>query len=713
MTAHPTYSGCGLQPDRHDLIQLINLDLRNNRLLSLSKEIAGAISLRNLSLDRNRLTKLPVELGQLPDLESITIKWNPLEDPPPEIIEEGPEAILDYLRKKSEGPDSDGSFEGQEFEDPDNQQEKLEETQTPQPQTEKPERLAEEEDSASPLTVHDDTSYYHDAAAEEPKLGFTGIARCMVDLIEFILNERKSSDPIDNGAVGGTSKHRRSARGSKINQSEPAVPLVTFGLFGPWGAGKSSLINALKREFRWRSEDNSSPHGYLVVPINPWKWVGNVPVQTFLHDAVISAVAERLERWQRLRLKTFLWFRMHGTIVWSILGVGGVSLIAYGALGTFAAGAGTVGGGTLLTLSAIAGLALKHLGGPLITDLLTKIVTGMGVTSSGVTELDATLNRLAIILADAQKGDRHFVFILDDLDRCAPDRVADFLNAIHSLTSAGGVVFIACDEEFVAAALNAHYGNIVDRHPDGRAFGRRFLEKIVQVPYRVPAIDESGLIELGLLADSNAPTHITRKSAIEANLEHGSSPHGDNAQSSTSETSNTPQENSTERTEPPGVEDAELRRRTREEEEAERALLSGVMARLLRGKITELHLNVRQIKSLYNTLKLHRSIDERGRKGILDDDSRIYAFAAFLLAEFVDREWLDAVVAEIRRAVRRSGTVTIEVLEQITENQIANDSPVGPLFRQISTASEILTAIGQDIDRIKEFYRIIGRPAPI
>jgi hypothetical protein len=47
----------------------------------------------------NALTVLPAELGKLNGLEDLWVLGNPLVVPPPEVVEQGTAAILDYLRQ--------------------------------------------------------------------------------------------------------------------------------------------------------------------------------------------------------------------------------------------------------------------------------------------------------------------------------------------------------------------------------------------------------------------------------------------------------------------------------------------------------------------------------------------------------------------------------------------------------------------------------------
>src|SRR5688572_17393090 len=96
-----------------ELGQLSNLHmlfLSGNELSSIPAEIANLNTLCALLLENNQLRELPNELGQVSSLIDTTrgcihytgihIENNPLISPPPEVAEQGTEAILAYLQNQ-------------------------------------------------------------------------------------------------------------------------------------------------------------------------------------------------------------------------------------------------------------------------------------------------------------------------------------------------------------------------------------------------------------------------------------------------------------------------------------------------------------------------------------------------------------------------------------------------------------------------------------
>lgn len=79
------------------------------------------------------------------------------------------------------------------------------------------------------------------------------------------------------------------------------------------------------------------------------------------------------------------------------------------------------------------------------------------------------------------------VVLIDDLDRCPPDKAVDILEAIKViLDEPFFVVFLAVDTRMLVKAIEERYkGKLPETaHPNGP--GMEYLEKIIQVPFWVP-----------------------------------------------------------------------------------------------------------------------------------------------------------------------------------------------------------------------------------
>ncbi len=85
------------------------------------------------------------------------------------------------------------------------------------------------------------------------------------------------------------------------------------------------------------------------------------------------------------------------------------------------------------------------------------------------------------------RGEPRIVLFIDDLDRCPPKKVVETLEAVQLLVKTKlFVVVLAIDAQYVTLCLEEEYQNILrpERHPSGLDY----IEKIIQLPYRVPPI---------------------------------------------------------------------------------------------------------------------------------------------------------------------------------------------------------------------------------
>ncbi len=215
---------------------------------------------------------------------------------------------------------------------------------------------------------------------------------------------------------------------------------VVVGIHGPWGSGKSSLLNLLANDLN-RSVTQEGPRP-LIVRFNPWNFVG----QDQLIQMFFREVATAVKATDRKKLATDL-------------------------------------------------VALVEATGALLTPL--KLVPGAGVipellmsSAKGVKALlkSKTLHDLKHSINESlTQLDRRFIVLVDDIDRLDADGIrlvfrlvrlnADFQNLVYVL---------AFDREVVERALTQEQG----------ISGRAYLEKIVQVSLDLPSVDPSILSEV-------------------------------------------------------------------------------------------------------------------------------------------------------------------------------------------------------------------------
>jgi len=121
----------------------------------------------------------------------------------------------------------------------------------------------------------------------------------------------------------------------------------------------------------------------------------------------------------------------------------------------------------------------KHLG---IVSLVRRDFEALDTYMQGAADSDTRIERV--------------VLYIDDLDRCKPERVVEVLEAVHLLLALPlFVVVVAVDPRWLYRCLAKHYPQLLDDSGTaaaGQATPQDYLEKIFQIPYRLPPIDDGG-----------------------------------------------------------------------------------------------------------------------------------------------------------------------------------------------------------------------------
>jgi hypothetical protein len=214
------------------------------------------------------------------------------------------------------------------------------------------------------------------------------------------------------------------ALASALRNGIPAQ--FTIGIYGAWGSGKSSLLNAIEKELA-RDEN------VLVVRFDAWRYERSEHIIVPLMHAIDAAVP-----------------RFHDPTLKQKVGK---ALTAIVRSVTF----------TLGPVAFAPAAAIDEYAGP-------------EALNAAYSEPYADMRAIA-----EELGSRRIAVLVDDLDRCSPDKVVSLLEAINLVMDVPGFVFtLALDYDVLVKAVAARYP-----HTSGHVF----IEKMVQVPFRVPRLD--------------------------------------------------------------------------------------------------------------------------------------------------------------------------------------------------------------------------------
>ena len=280
-------------------------------------------------------------------------------------------------------------------------------------------------------------------------------------------------------------------------------------LDGPWGVGKTSLLNFLTQELKpgkripWipfaRRPAAGEAH-WLVVQFNAWQHQRIVPPWWWLMSA-LSRQGGRL-LW-RIDVPRAVFFRIREWIWRAWIGWPWYLLAA-------------AAGGVIAVLAVTGHLhSPKHPGGWIaaagasISAVVALWGVLRGLTRSMVTSSARGAREYIRRASDPmQSAKEHFsrlvkwlaypiVISIDDLDRCRDKYVVELLEGIQTLFREVPVVYVvAADRDWLADSYANEYRSFKSRADEpGRPFGYLFLEKTFQISARVPTMSPEILVQ--------------------------------------------------------------------------------------------------------------------------------------------------------------------------------------------------------------------------
>lgn len=259
----------------------------------------------------------------------------------------------------------------------------------------------------------------------------------------------------------------------KESQDKP----ISIGIHGDWGAGKSSVLEMVEDEF------NNNPD-IECIKFNGWKHQGFEDAKIALMSAIISELIEK----RKLRTVCADTIKK----IWKNINWLNV-----------AKGAGS------LALTATTGI-------PPI-GLLSNILDNLGSSFSDTEKVNITIESVGQYLKDAKVFEdtsttkefaefqasfsdllieskiQKLVVLIDDLDRCLPEVTIETLEAVRLFMFSNSTAFvIAADESMIEYAVKRHFPDVTDLSDRniGKEFSKRYLEKLIQVPFRIPTLGE-------------------------------------------------------------------------------------------------------------------------------------------------------------------------------------------------------------------------------
>lgn len=273
-----------------------------------------------------------------------------------------------------------------------------------------------------------------------------------------------------------------------IINDESVLP-ITIGVFGDWGSGKSSILQIIKEEFN-KEDDNDS----LCIYFNGWTFEGYDDAKAALLNSILkelednkkisSEVKDKVKEKAKKLWKSIDWIRGAGMVMKN------VALPAVSAYFT---------GGLSLVPFAVQKLTQWGNNPEEIIEKL-KSEEGQETFKAFIKESEEdknSTNAVAEFRKDFEElleatNFKRLVVIIDDLDRCSPERIIENLEAIKLFLNVPKTAFIiGADPRIVKYAIEHKYRSNKEIEEENNRIVIDYLEKLIQLPYSLPRLSES------------------------------------------------------------------------------------------------------------------------------------------------------------------------------------------------------------------------------
>jgi len=252
---------------------------------------------------------------------------------------------------------------------------------------------------------------------------------------------------------------------------------ISIGIHGDWGAGKSSVLEMVEDEF-------NSEQYIECIKFNGWKHQGFEDAKIALMSAIVSTLIEKRKLSEVCADKI--------KKVWKNINWLSVAKTAGSLALTVTTGVPPIGllTGAVETLKS--NISDKDKVENTIESLGTFLNDSKVFEDTSMTKEFAEFQKSFTELLE-ESSVKKLVVLIDDLDRCLPEVTIETLEAVRLFMFSNSTAFvIAADETMIEYAVKKHFPDLIDAEKNniGKEFSKRYLEKLIQVPFRLPALGE-------------------------------------------------------------------------------------------------------------------------------------------------------------------------------------------------------------------------------
>lgn len=252
---------------------------------------------------------------------------------------------------------------------------------------------------------------------------------------------------------------------------------LTIGLFGSWGAGKSTLLNMIEKDI------NEEKDNVVCVNLNAWMFEGYEDAKAALMESLLKQIEEKQTKFGE---------------------IGGKLKSLFGRIKYFKLGTDALSKGLPIVASILSGNSLPF--ALSLTGDISSILQKAPETIDNLKEFknkyieesekESVVQNIRLFknefsdLLEKSPID-NLVVIIDDLDRCTPERIIDTLEAIKLFLSVPKTTFIlAVDERIIEYSVKRQYPLLDEKSFD---ISKDYIEKIIQLPINIPELSSKDI----------------------------------------------------------------------------------------------------------------------------------------------------------------------------------------------------------------------------
>lgn len=276
--------------------------------------------------------------------------------------------------------------------------------------------------------------------------------------------------------------------------TDSALLPVVLGVFGDWGGGKSSIMQMLQRDLT-----SEAPDKVVCLYFNGWMFEGYEDAKTALLNAILLQLGEHKVFKHQVKdevlglLKRVQWMEV-GRLAVRHVGIPLAAAAFTGGVGAIPAFLASLVPSPAEALAAAGQAASGTQKGGGSGEKDNENWLGQIVAEPGTPDLLEVRKFRDDFAAMLAKTDiTSLVILIDDLDRCLPDRIIETLEAIKLFVAVPKTAFvIGADPRIVRHAIATRYARLeLGREADEEEeydLVKDYLEKLIQIPYHLPRL---------------------------------------------------------------------------------------------------------------------------------------------------------------------------------------------------------------------------------